>query len=220
MLNDRLNKLNVSRSDYTCQENLSLDFLKINQARTGFGFELAIDILDILYLKKYDASLSTVEQLILEGIWQKKTYGEIAQENHYSADYLSNVAAPKLLKQLSKLLECRINKKNCRSMVTNFITQIWVNCEQYPEQVQYERQIESSQLHHNLQLWEEGNSYGSQSQTRQADKGSLGSLRHNRRAEKPYSAKSSMPSSSNYELNKDGFISAFLQDAISLAQAV
>lgn len=121
MLNDQLNKLKLNCSNFNYQKNLSLDFLYTNQPATAVDFELIINALDILFLEKYDRPLSAVEGLLLEGIWQTKTYSEIAKENNYSSDYFSNVAAPRLLKQLSKLLECRINKKNCRSIITKYI---------------------------------------------------------------------------------------------------
>ena len=118
MLSDQLNKLNVNHRNLDYQRDINP-----SQSKTVVEFDLIINSLDVFFLEKYDRSLNTVERSILQGIWQRKTYSEIAQENNYSADYFSNVAAPKLLKQLSQLVEHRITKKTCRSVVTKYVTQ-------------------------------------------------------------------------------------------------
>lgn len=100
---------------------MRFDFLDNNQSVTASNFKLVANTLDVLFLKTYNRPLSTVESLILKGVWQRKTYSEMAQESNYSSDYFSNVAAPKLLKQLSKLVKYRVTKKNCRLIVTKYI---------------------------------------------------------------------------------------------------
>ena len=126
MLNNRSNKLNFNRSVFGHKKNRNLDVLHQSQSTT-VGFGLVIDTLDILFLEKYARPLNTVEELLLKGIWQRKTYSEIATENNYSSDYFSNVAAPKLFKQLSELVRYRVNKKNCRSILTSHIIYVAKN---------------------------------------------------------------------------------------------
>ena len=87
----------------------------------ALNLEQIIDALEIQFLEAYDQPMMAVEILLLEGIWQNKTYSEVAVENHYSPTYLTNVAAPKLLKKLSQLAKYRITKKNCRSKLAKCI---------------------------------------------------------------------------------------------------
>lgn len=121
MLSDQSNDLKVDRDSLDERRNWRFDFSDNNQSATAANFKLIVDTLDTLFLKTYNRPLSIVEGLILKGVWQRKTYSEMAQESNYSSDYFSNVAAPKLLKQLSKLVKCRITKKNCRPIVTKYI---------------------------------------------------------------------------------------------------
>lgn len=121
MLNCLPNKLDFQHSSVSYKETINSGVLPLKQLTINIEFELAIHILDVLLREKHERSLSTVEKLLLEGIWQHKTYSEIAKENNYSSDYFSNVAAPKLLKQLSKLVRCRVTKKNCQLLVTKYI---------------------------------------------------------------------------------------------------
>ena len=107
-LDDRRNPINSHENDVSWKSE---------------NFDWLIERLSILFLDRYSQSLSNVEILILEGIWQRKTYSEIACESNYSPDYFTNVAAPKLLKKLSTLVGSRITKKSCRSLLTNYLVE-------------------------------------------------------------------------------------------------
>ena len=120
MLNKQTGNLNINRNISPYQQHSSLDISSTSQVMKSINFEVIIDTLGILFLEMYGRRLNTVEKLLLKGVWQHHTYSKIARENNYSSDYLSNVAAPKLLKQLSQLFNCRITKKNCRSLVTKY----------------------------------------------------------------------------------------------------
>lgn len=124
MLIDRYNKSDVNYDvsndlKYPNSNSFNDTVLLENQE-----FERVVDNLNILFLDRFNRSLNTVESSILKGIWQRKTYSEIARESNYSSDYFTNVAAPKLLKQLSKLIGSRITKKSCRALVTKYITEV------------------------------------------------------------------------------------------------
>lgn len=128
MLNKRSNKVNNSQDspDYRRRFDICISQIKQESKTVGLSanvlsLEQIIDTLNIDFLEMYDRPLITVEILLLEGIWQNKTYGEIALENNYSSTYLTNVAAPKLFKRLSQLLKCRITKKNCCSKLAKYI---------------------------------------------------------------------------------------------------
>ncbi|TRU85070.1 MAG: serine/threonine protein kinase [Microcystis novacekii Mn_MB_F_20050700_S1] len=75
-------------------------------------FEEIQEILNRQLLKLENRCLNDTEQLLLRGLWQKKTYQEIAQKNGYSSSYLANVVAPGLYHRVSQLLGEPLNKKN------------------------------------------------------------------------------------------------------------
>ena len=69
-------------------------------------------------LAEIDESLcNIVEVILLQGIWEDLSYGEIGSKGGYSSEYLANVAAPRLYRKLSKLINKKVTKKNCRSLV-------------------------------------------------------------------------------------------------------
>ncbi|MEL6494990.1 MAG: AAA-like domain-containing protein [Cyanobacteria bacterium J06623_7] len=70
------------------------------------------------------SSLSQVEILLLQGIWNNVTYSEIGQQQSYSPGYLTKVAAPKLYKKLSTLLGEDVSKKNCRLLLMSYLTSV------------------------------------------------------------------------------------------------
>lgn len=128
MLNKRSNKTHNSRDNSNHRERSGICFSNVERAARAvdsyagsLSLEQIIDTLNIDYLEMYDRPLKAVEILLLEGIWQNKTYGEIALENNYSPTYMTNVAAPKLFKGLSQLLKCRIIKRNCCSKLAKYI---------------------------------------------------------------------------------------------------
>ena len=64
-----------------------------------------------------ECPLNAVERLLLIGILEDLSYGEIGKQEDYSPAYLTNVAAPKLYKKLSKLFGKNVTKKNCRLLI-------------------------------------------------------------------------------------------------------
>ncbi len=62
-------------------------------------------------------SLSDIEREVLRESLSGKTYSQIAAKLDYSRDYISQNVAPKLWKLLSSILEERISKNNCRSVL-------------------------------------------------------------------------------------------------------
>ncbi|MGK7935904.1 MAG: AAA-like domain-containing protein [Xenococcaceae cyanobacterium] len=64
-----------------------------------------------------ECPLNAVERLLLIGILSDLSYGEIGKQEDYSPAYLTNVAAPKLYKKLSKLFGKNVTKKNCRLLI-------------------------------------------------------------------------------------------------------
>ena len=65
--------------------------------------------------------LNSVEIIILRGIWQYKTYNQIAIEAGYSPGYFTNVAAPELFGRLSEVIGKRMTKKNCRVLLESYV---------------------------------------------------------------------------------------------------
>ena len=64
--------------------------------------------------------LNSTEVLIIQGIWECRTYGEMAEEAKYSTRYFTNVVAPKLFERLSELIGQRVTKKNCRRLLESY----------------------------------------------------------------------------------------------------
>ena len=83
--------------------------------------DMVIDLLD-RQLTAINESPAHVELSLLQGIWENLSYGEIGSQEGYSPEYLANVAAPKLYKKLSKLINKRVTKKNCRSLVESYLS--------------------------------------------------------------------------------------------------
>jgi hypothetical protein len=84
------------------------------------NFDFLVEVLRCKLLESQNRPLNPTEILILRGIWQYQTYQEIADENGYSAGYLTNVAAPELYQRLSALIGQRITKKNCRLVLESY----------------------------------------------------------------------------------------------------
>ena len=85
-------------------------------------FEEIREILNRQLLKLENRCLNDTEQLLLRGLWQKKNYQEIAQENGYSSSYLANVVAPGLYDRVSQLIGEPLNKKNFLSRLQSHFT--------------------------------------------------------------------------------------------------
>ena len=80
-----------------------------------------IDGIDEQLFSRDFRCLSDAEKIILKAIWNNKTYSEIAKEEDYSRNYLSNVVAPELYKKLSQLVSKRVTKKNCKGILKNVL---------------------------------------------------------------------------------------------------
>ncbi|MEG4440647.1 NB-ARC domain-containing protein [Microcoleus sp. AT9_B5] len=74
---------------------------------------------DNLVFAKTGKHLADLEETLLRGVWQGKTYVQIAEESGYSEGYTRDVTS-KLLKVLSKLLKEDINKSNFRSTMERY----------------------------------------------------------------------------------------------------
>ncbi|MGF1482230.1 MAG: AAA-like domain-containing protein [Cyanophyceae cyanobacterium] len=79
-------------------------------------------IVDRQLIESQNRPLNPAEMLILQGIWQYKTYNQIAIEAGYSPGYFTNVAAPELYQRLSKVVGQRVTKKNCRGLLESYVT--------------------------------------------------------------------------------------------------
>ncbi|MDJ0675522.1 MAG: AAA-like domain-containing protein [Calothrix sp. MO_167.B42] len=76
-----------------------------------------IEIIDHQLVRSQNHPLNSTEIIILRGIWQYRTYNQIAIEAGYSPGYFTNVVAPELYHRLSELIGERVNKKNCRTLL-------------------------------------------------------------------------------------------------------
>jgi len=81
-----------------------------------------LEILDRQLIESQNRPLNSTEILILRGIWQYKTYSQIATEADYSPGYFTNVVAPELLGRLSDVVGQRVTKKNCRALLESHAT--------------------------------------------------------------------------------------------------
>ncbi len=81
-----------------------------------------IEFLNRNLVNSQERPLNSSEMTILRGIWQYRTYKQIALEAGYSPDYFTNVVAPELFKRLCKLIGQRVTKKTCRALLENYVT--------------------------------------------------------------------------------------------------
>ncbi|MEO0687222.1 MAG: AAA-like domain-containing protein, partial [Cyanobacteria bacterium J06649_11] len=81
-----------------------------------------LDILNRQLIESQQRLLSPTEILILHGIWEYKTYNQIAIKAGYSPGYFSNVVAPELYQRLSEVIGKRVTKKNCRMLLESYST--------------------------------------------------------------------------------------------------
>ncbi|MDF5715149.1 MAG: AAA-like domain-containing protein, partial [Rhizonema sp. NSF051] len=71
-------------------------------------------------LETQNRPLNSTDIFILRGIWQHKTYSQIAQEGTYSLSYLTKVLVPQLYQLLSEPIGKRVTKKNCQTLLTSY----------------------------------------------------------------------------------------------------
>ena len=78
-------------------------------------------VIDHQLIDSQNRPLNSTEILILKGVWQYKTYNQIAIDAGYSPGYFTNVVAPELYQRLSKLIGQRVTKKNCQVLLESYI---------------------------------------------------------------------------------------------------
>ncbi|NER05829.1 MAG: serine/threonine protein kinase [Okeania sp. SIO3C4] len=76
--------------------------------------DFIVETINRKLLETNNHPLNTTEVIILQGIWENKTYNIVAEETSYSSSYLSNVIAPELFRRISDIIGQRVTKKNCR----------------------------------------------------------------------------------------------------------
>lgn len=81
-----------------------------------------LKIVDRQLVESQNRPLNSTEVLIMKGIWQYRTYNQMAIEAGYSAGYFTNVVAPELFGRLSKVIGQRVTKKNCRVLLESYAT--------------------------------------------------------------------------------------------------
>ena len=95
-----------------------------------------LEVINRKLIESQNPPLNSAETLILQGIWEYKTYNLVAEEAGYSPGYFTNVVAPELFRQLSEITGERVTKKNCRTLLESYIA-VWATAEktlpkQYP----------------------------------------------------------------------------------------
>ena len=84
-------------------------------------FDSLLNLLDQQFIEIDESPLNAAERLLLKGILKDLSYAQISRKEGYSPAYLTNVAAPKLYKKLSKLFGKNVTKKNCRLLIESKI---------------------------------------------------------------------------------------------------
>ena len=80
-----------------------------------------LEIVDRQLIESQNRPLNSTEILILQGVWQYRTYNQIAIEAGYSPGYFTNVVAPELYQRLSQLIGRRVTKKNCQVLLESYV---------------------------------------------------------------------------------------------------
>ncbi len=86
------------------------------------NLDCLLEIVDCQLIESRNRPLNSIEILILRGIWQYKTYNQIALDAGYSSGYFTTVVAPELYQRLSKVIGQRVTKKNCRVLLESYVT--------------------------------------------------------------------------------------------------
>ncbi|WP_424102237.1 AAA-like domain-containing protein [Moorena producens] len=81
-----------------------------------------LEIVDRQLKQKQHRPLNSIEVIMLRGVWQYRTYNQIALEAGYSPGYLTSVVAPELYQRLSEMIGQRVSKKNCRVLLESYAT--------------------------------------------------------------------------------------------------
>ncbi len=94
--------------------------------------EAILEIINRQLIATQNHPLSSTEVMVVRGIWQYQTYGQMAQAAGYSSGYLTNVVAPELCRRLSAVVGKRVTKKNCRALLEVYVTERSVFDWQHP----------------------------------------------------------------------------------------
>ena len=81
------------------------------------NLETVVKTIDDLVFAKTGRKLKEVENLVLQGAWEARTYEQIAASCKYSLGYIKQAAAPRLWKLLSEILGENISKTNFRVVI-------------------------------------------------------------------------------------------------------
>ncbi|MGL5079128.1 MAG: NB-ARC domain-containing protein, partial [Waterburya sp.] len=73
-----------------------------------------VKVLDTKIFTQTQRHLKKVENIVLQGAWQGKTYEQMEETCQYSLSYLKQAAGPKLWKLLSEVFQEDISKTNFR----------------------------------------------------------------------------------------------------------
>ena len=82
-----------------------------------------LEIVNQKLIRTYNRPLNDAELMLLRGIWQARTYKEIAAESSYSNRYFAQVVAPELFRRLENAIGQPITKKNCRKVLESSVLQ-------------------------------------------------------------------------------------------------
>jgi len=86
------------------------------------NLDYLLETVDSQLIESQNRPLNSAEIIILRGIWQYKTYNQIAIEAGYSPGYFTNVVAPELFGRLSEVIGEHMTKKNCRVLLESYVT--------------------------------------------------------------------------------------------------
>ncbi|NET61412.1 MAG: serine/threonine protein kinase [Symploca sp. SIO2E6] len=86
------------------------------------NLDYMLETVDTQLIESQNRPLNAAEIIILRGIWQHKTYNQIAIEAGYSPGYFTNVVAPELFCRLSEVVGEHMTKKNCRVLLESYVT--------------------------------------------------------------------------------------------------
>jgi WD40 repeat protein len=111
--------------------------------------ETALDVANEALFQSAGRRLNPVETAILRGAWERHTYGQIADEFGYSANYLKLDVGPKLWKLLSEALGEKVTKPTFAAAVERYWQRDERNRHQYqfanppPDPIGYNSEAES-----------------------------------------------------------------------------
>lgn len=91
------------------------------QTTDSIKLDFILETINRKLLETNDHPLNTAEIIILQGIWDNKTYDIVAEEASYSSSYLSNVVAPELFRRISDIIGQRVTKKNCQTQLQEYL---------------------------------------------------------------------------------------------------